>query len=86
MLRISRSDSADSTSFLLEGKLLEPWLEELRGALAGVASRRAVVLNLSGLSYVDPSAALLLATLNRSGTRLESPSPLVAALISAAVG
>ena len=86
MLRISRSDSTHSTSFLLEGKLLEPWLDELRSALAAVAARRPVVLDLSGLSFVDPPAALLLATLERGGTRLKSPSPLIAGLIAAAIG
>jgi anti-anti-sigma regulatory factor len=86
MLRISRSDSGHSTSFLLEGKLLEPWLDELRDAIARVPSARAVVLDLSGLSFIDAPGAVMLATLKRSGTCLESPSPLVAALIAAAIG
>jgi hypothetical protein len=85
MLRISQSPSAAATVLLLEGKLLEPWLDELRGAIAGAGRESVVHLDLSGLDFVDPAGALLLATLARRGMLLRGASPFVAGLVAAAI-
>ena len=86
MLRISRSESAGVTVLRLEGKLLEPWLDTLQQAIAAADSKNAVQLDLSALSFTDPSGALLLATLERRGIALHGVSPLVAGLMAAAIG
>jgi hypothetical protein len=85
MLRITRTDSITAATFRLEGKLLEPWLDELKTGLAEVDGRKTVILELAGLSYADASGALLLATLERSGVELRAPSPLLAGLIASAI-
>jgi ABC-type transporter Mla MlaB component len=85
MLRITRSESAGTAVLLLEGKLLEPWLDEVRRAIADAGRQNAVQLDLSGLDFVDPTGALLLATLGRRGIVLRAASPLVAGLMAAAI-
>jgi anti-anti-sigma regulatory factor len=85
VLRISRSQSMGAVVLLLEGKLLEPWLDELQQAIRGAGGENAVQLDLSGLDFVDPTGALLLAMLRRRGVALHSASPLVTGLIAAAI-
>jgi hypothetical protein len=85
MLRISRFEADGVTTLVLEGKLLEPWLDEFRGAIAASDSHTRVRLDLSGLSFADAVGALLLATLERSGIGLSAASPFVAGLIAAAM-
>jgi ABC-type transporter Mla MlaB component len=85
MLRISRADSNHVASLRLEGKLLEPWLGELRREIASVDGQLAVELDISGLSYADPAGALLLATLENNGIRLNAASPFLRSLIAAAI-
>jgi anti-anti-sigma regulatory factor len=84
VLRITRSESEDAVSFILEGKLRTAWLPELNSALATTSAGKRVILDLADLSFVDPSGARLLAALERSGVALRAPSALVAALIDAA--
>jgi hypothetical protein len=85
MLRITRHDSDDSAVLSLEGKLLEAWFDELKSAVDAADDRRSVILDLTQLSFADGGGALLLATLRRRGVRLRSPSPLLSALIEAAM-
>ena len=85
MLRITRSRSSGTDVLYLEGKLLEPWLEELRREIASAGREAAVQLDLAGLEYVDPAGALLLTTLGRRGIALRAASPLVAGLMAAAL-
>ena len=85
MLRISQSQSVGSVVLFLEGKLLEPWLDELHQAIRSAGGENAVQLDLSGLDFVDPTSALLLAMLGRRGVAVRAASPLVAGLIAAAI-
>ncbi len=85
MLRISVSESTDAVVLMLEGKLLLAWLNELRKAIGSATDTKRVILDLSGLSFVDSAGAHLLATLERNGVALRAPSALITALIAAAV-
>jgi len=85
MLRISPLQSSGATVLLLEGKLLEPWLDELQRAVTAAGRKNSVQLDLSGLDFVDPAGAILLATLQRSGVTLRAASPFVAGLVTAAI-
>ena len=85
MFRISQTQGTRGSVLLLEGKLLEPWVGELRDAVATLSAKTPVEIDLSGLSYADPAGALLLATLARAGALLKAPSPLVKALLAAAI-
>lgn len=84
MLRITRSESEDAVTFILEGKLLAAWLDELRLVLASASPNKRVILDLAALSFADASGALLLGGLQRKGVALHAPSPLLSALIAAA--
>jgi ABC-type transporter Mla MlaB component len=79
MLRMTRSSSGAAAVLLLEGKLTEPWTEELRAEVerGGPITR----LDLSGLSFVDARGAELLHALERSGVALVGASVFVRELL-----
>jgi anti-anti-sigma regulatory factor len=80
MLRIMRLDTDDATIVLkLDGKLLEPWIEELRRSIAG--SRGAVKLDLSGLTFADAAGAQALSDLLHQGAIVTACSSFIAALL-----
>lgn len=68
----------DGTLVALEGKLLGPWVEEVRTLfLPGSGSR----LDLSAVTFVDAAGSDLLRQLLREGVVIESCSAFVAALL-----
>ena len=84
MLRITRQLRADHDALLLEGKLLKDWIEELRHALAQACQGgSAIVLDLSGLRFVDDEGVRFLRECRRRGTSLQRASPFVSALLDA---
>ena len=62
MLRISvTSQSSETTNFLLEGKLVGPWVEELRRLSdAALARSKALNLDLERVWFVDSEGIALL--------------------------
>ena len=62
MLKISvTSESVEATSFQLEGKLVGPWVEELRRlSVAALAKSEAVSLDLEKVWFVDSQGIALL--------------------------
>ena len=85
MLRITRSESVEGVVLFLEGKLLEPWVGELRAAVESAGGTTPVVLDLAGLRFADSDSTLLLSTLQRRGVVLRQPSAFIAALLAAAI-
>ena len=82
MLRITRQPGGDHETFLLEGKLLHGWLQELQQALEQAAARSgAIRLDLSGLSFIDVPAADFLRQCRKDGVSLAGASPFVSALL-----
>ena len=83
MLRITSHEAGDSTILLkLEGKLLEPWVEELERCARGfLASRNALKLDLSALVFADAAGAKALLELIRTGASLTACSGYLAALL-----
>jgi len=80
MLRITRLGTDDATIVLkVEGKLLEPWIDELRRSIAGSSSN--VRLDLSALTFADAAGAQALADLLRHGVALTACSGFIAALL-----
>jgi hypothetical protein len=82
MLKITQSSSQGSGSTVkLEGKLLQPWEDEVRAlfppALPGPLPR----LDLSSLTFVDAAGVDLLRQLLRQGVAIQSCSGFVAALL-----
>ncbi len=66
----------------LEGKLLEPWLDELRRACAEAANPgMALHLDLAGITFVDAAGAQLLRELIQQGAALDRCSGFVTTLL-----
>jgi ABC-type transporter Mla MlaB component len=66
MLRISVISDSDAIHFHLEGKLIGPWVEELRQLSNDALSQnKTVTLDLEKLWYIDPRGAELLRDLQQ---------------------
>jgi hypothetical protein len=79
---LARNDSA--RSFTLEGKLLGPWVDELRNVCVPPLDRlEQVGLNLAAVTYVNAAGAELLRELIRQGITITQCSAFVAALLHA---
>jgi anti-anti-sigma regulatory factor len=82
MLRITAIQNDSETILKLEGKLLEPWIEELRGAYTLAKSRsEQVVFNLADLTYADEAGTRLLCSFVQRGVPLGECSPFVTELL-----
>ena len=81
MLRITRLPSIQVTTLSLEGKLLEPWLDALRAAIATAQVDGAVRLNLAQLNYIDHAGVALLLRLQRDGVEISGASAFIARLL-----
>jgi hypothetical protein len=79
MLRITTLEGADSRPILrLEGKLLEPWVDEVRRACM---VRRPPLLDLSALTYMDAAGVRFLQELLHEGAAIAACSGFVSALL-----
>ncbi len=80
MLRISLMASPDEgVSLRLEGQVRGPWVEELRRACAQVlATGRALMLDLTGVSFIDLDGVALCRSLRDQHVALLHCSPFVA--------
>ena len=85
MLRIYIHDEVPVTSFVLEGKLIGPWVEELekgwKSALAANPSRMMLV-DLADVSFIDSEGRALLARMRQKGVRLLSTGVLINAIVA----
>ena len=72
MLRITTHSTADSLTFKLEGRLVGPWVPELRDCWARTPTNagRQIRIDLRAVTYVDAAGEKLLAELYRQGARL----------------
>ncbi len=86
MLRITHSGSIKLATLDLEGKLLGPWVDEVRAIVAKLRTKDAVRLNLRGLSFADPNGIALLHELKRDGVALSGCTPLIAGLLASRQG
>jgi hypothetical protein len=83
MLRITAIPQAGSVTLKLEGKLFEPWCEELRQACDGARKlTSAVQLDLFDVSYIDRSGAELVRSLIAGGLTISRCSSIVAELLN----
>jgi len=85
MLRIYIHDQMPVTSFVLEGKLVGPWVKELEkhweSALAAGPSRTMLV-DLADVSFIDAEGRALLASMRQKGVRLLSAGVLINAIVA----
>jgi hypothetical protein len=75
------SQPGEKVVLKLEGKLLEPWLDELRGACDVPEQSEGLHLDLSGLHFADSSGVTLLRSLAGQGAALSGCSPFIAGLL-----
>jgi ABC-type transporter Mla MlaB component len=83
MLRITQVHVSETVVVLrLEGKLLDPWLEELKQVCGRfVGASPLLQLDLSGVSFVDRAGTTYLRTLLGQGVEFTNCSPFVAELL-----
>jgi hypothetical protein len=86
MLRLTRIPDAHAVEIIkLEGKLVEPWVEEVRGACPASGGPRR--LDLSAITFVDAAGEQLLRELLRQGVEVVACSGYIAELLrSSAAG
>jgi hypothetical protein len=85
MLRITQSPSVQLTTINLEGKLLAPWIDEVRAAVAAAQTQGAVRLNLEAMSFADHAGVELLRELSKQGVPHVGASAFMEVLIAASV-
>jgi hypothetical protein len=88
MLRLTRIAATHSTQTLkLEGKLLEPWVDEVRKACAsGTDPSGRTSLDLSALTFVDAAGEGLLRDLFGRGIEVVACSSYVTELLRSSAG
>jgi ABC-type transporter Mla MlaB component len=89
MLRITTNDSPRVITFRLEGRLEGPWLRELeqcRRSLLGGASRPAVYVDLTGVTYIDAAGKARLAEMHEQGARFIAADCVTKAVVAEIVG
>ncbi len=79
MLKISEPTAKHATTLKLEGRLIGPWVQQLRETCeARLAGARRVRLDLTDLAYADRSGVSLLIDLRAHGAELVNCSPFLA--------
>ena len=84
MLRITRVDAEEGLFVRLEGRLVGPWVSELRSFIAAHSDGAKCRLEIAGLEFVDRGGAALLIELRGAGAEIVSARPYVAELLRAA--
>ena len=73
MLRITTTDIAEKVTLKLEGKLSGPWVEEFERCWrmsADIYKNKRLVVDLSGVTFVDPAGKKLLCSISSGGAEL----------------
>ena len=73
MLRITTSDINEKVTLKLEGKLSGPWVEEFERCwhlTTDIYKKKSLVVDLSGVTFVDPAGKKLLCTVCGEGAQL----------------
>jgi anti-anti-sigma regulatory factor len=81
VLRLIQSKSTTLATVDLDGKLIGPWVDEVRTTVAGLRSGQKVCLNLEHLSFADAAGLKLLTGLRRDGILIIGASPLIDGLL-----
>jgi ABC-type transporter Mla MlaB component len=86
VLNIARVDDGASDSIRtlkLDGKLLGPWVDELRRACQELQTPPSGLrLNLAGVTFIDPAGIALLGDLIRRGATLDACSGFIEDLLN----
>jgi ABC-type transporter Mla MlaB component len=87
MLRITSTDGGNQHIRLrLEGRVVGPWVTELRKACEKVlGAGKPLELNLAEVSFLDPAGVTLLAKVRARGVQLAECSPFILEQLKAAL-
>jgi len=74
MLKITIHPETGATRLTLEGRLAGPWVEELDRCWRGAADEQQnhVVVDLTGVTFIDPEGKELLTRMWRQGAKLQA--------------
>jgi len=69
MLRITVNEEGPATRFFVEGRLVGPWVVELRKCweATGRTPHRDAIVDRTGVTFIDPSGKALLAEMHHQG-------------------
>jgi len=82
MVRINKSEGGGEVELSVQGRLVGPWVEELRRTLAALdVPASQVALDLARVGYVDRAGQALLRELTGAGVRVGRRSGFVAVLL-----
>jgi hypothetical protein len=85
MLRIYIHDQLPVTSFVVEGKLVGPWVKELEKCWeSGLAAHpcRSMLVDLAHVTFIDSEGRALLTRMRRNGVKLLSSGVLIDAIVA----
>ena len=83
MLKITVSNSTSGTTFLLSGRLVGPWVEELRQCWLQAKPGRTTPcqVDLRDVTFVDEAGTTLLSEMNREGVTIHASGCLMRAVV-----
>jgi hypothetical protein len=85
MLKISEQRGTGSDPFLLrlEGRLMGPWVEELQSSWSRMdkAQQRRTVIDLTGVTFVDPEGKSLLSRMWQQGAEFRAAGCLTRCIV-----
>jgi hypothetical protein len=73
MLRITIAETATEQQWTVEGRLVQPWVSELKSTWTRTRTarrERKCVVNLTGVTFIDKDGEKVLAELSRQGAEL----------------
>ena len=85
MLRIYIHDEVPVTSFVVEGKLVGPWVKELEKCWESVVAShacRSMLVDLVHVTFIDSEGRALLTRMRRKGVKLLSAGVLIDAIVA----
>jgi uncharacterized membrane protein len=85
VLRIYIHDEVPVTSFVIEGKLVGPWVKELEKCWESVWAAdpsRSMLVDLESVTFIDSEGRALLTRMRRQGARLQSNGVLIDAIVA----
>lgn len=83
MLKITVSHEHPGMSFTLSGRLVGPWVQELRQCwlMADMDNPRQCRVDLRDVSFIDEAGARLLAQMTREGVSIQASGCLTKAIV-----
>jgi len=75
MLKITITNTATEMQWILHGRLVEPWVNELKASwkrARGTAERRRCIVNLDEVTFIDKCGERILRSMSKQGAKFVS--------------